>query len=148
MKEQTGIQTLEESAIAGLRAGLRGELVQPDDRGYDEVRKVHNGMIDKRPALIARAADAADAISAVNFARDNGMLLAVRGGGHSGAGLGTNDGGLVIDLSPMRGVRVDPAVRTVRVSRAAPPGTRWTTLPTPSASPCPPASSRPQGWED
>ena len=119
MKEQTGIQKIEETAIAGLRTGLRGELVQPDDQGYDEVRKVYNGMIDKRPALIARAADAADVISAVNFARDNEMLLAVRGGGHNGAGLGTNDGGLVIDLSPMRGVRVDPASRTVRVEGGA-----------------------------
>jgi FAD/FMN-containing dehydrogenase len=119
MKEQTGIQKIEETAIAGLRTGLRGELVQPDDQGYDEARKVYNGMIDKRPALIARAADAADVISAVNFARDNEMLLAVRGGGHNGAGLGTNDGGLVIDLSPMRGVRVDPEARTVRVEGGA-----------------------------
>jgi FAD/FMN-containing dehydrogenase len=119
MKEQTGIQKIEETAIAGLRTGLRGELVQPDDQGYDEVRKVYNGMIDKRPALIARAADAADVISAVNFARDNEMLLAVRGGGHNGAGLGTNDDGLVIDLSPMRGVRVNPAARTVRVEGGA-----------------------------
>jgi FAD/FMN-containing dehydrogenase len=119
MKEQTRIQKIEETAIAGLRTGLRGELVQPDDQGYDEVRKVYNGMIDKRPALIVRAADAADVISAVNFARENEMLLAVRGGGHNGAGLGTNDGGLVIDLSPMSGVRVDPASRTVRVEGGA-----------------------------
>ena len=119
MKEQIGIQKIEETAIAGLRTGLRGELVQPDDQGYDEVRKVYNGMIDKRPALIARAADAADVICAVNFARDNEMLLAVRGSGHNGAGLGTNDDGLVIDLSPMRGVRVNPAARTVRVEGGA-----------------------------
>ena len=119
MKEQTRFQKIEETAIAGLRTGLRGELVQPDDQGYDEVRKVYNGMIDKRPALIVRAADAADVISAVNFARENEMLLAVRGGGHNGAGLGTNDDGLVIDLSPMRGVRVNPAARTVRVEGGA-----------------------------
>src|SRR5215212_5706082 len=119
MKEDIAIGIIEEAVVAGLRAGLRGELVQPDDQSYDEVRKVHNGMIDKRPALIARCADAADVISAVNFARENEMLLAVRGGGHNGAGLGTNDGGFVIDLSPMRGVRVDPASRTVRVEGGA-----------------------------
>src|SRR3954465_5272748 len=101
MKEDIAIRTVEEAAVAGLQAGLRGELVQPGDQSYDEARKVYNGMIDKRPALIAHAADVADVISTVNFARENEMLLAVRGG-HSGAGLGTSDGGFVIDLSHMR----------------------------------------------
>jgi len=83
--------------------------------GYDDARKVYNGMIDRRPALIARCVDVADVISAVNFARERGLPLAVRGGGHNGPGLGVCDDGLVIDLSRMKGVRVDPTARTVRV---------------------------------
>ncbi len=71
-------------------------------------RQLYNGMIDKRPGLIARCVDTADVIAAVNFAREHDLLLAVRGGGHNGAGLGSCDGGLVIDLSPMKGIRVDP----------------------------------------
>ena len=102
--------------IEKLRASLRGEIIQPGDKAYDEARKVYNGMIDKRPRLIARCVDAADAVSTVNFARENNILLAVRGGGHNGGGLGTCDDGLVIDLSQMRGVRVDPKARTVRVA--------------------------------
>ena len=117
----TTVPTPEEFAFEDLRAGLRGELIQPADAGYGEARKVHNAMIDKRPALIVGCTDAADVISCVNFARENEMLLAVRGGGHNGAGLGVCDGGLVIDLSHMKGVRVDPARRTVRVEG----GARW-----------------------
>jgi len=98
-----------------LRARLRGELLTPDDAGYDAARRVYNAMIDKRPALIARCADASDVIAAVTFAREHDLLLAVRGGGHNGAGLGVCDGGLVVDLSPMKGVRVDPVSRTARV---------------------------------
>jgi FAD/FMN-containing dehydrogenase len=94
---------------------LRGSLIAPDDAGYDEARKLFNGMIDKRPALIARCADVADVMSAVNYARDIGALLAVRGGGHNGGGLGSCDGGVVIDLSGMRGIRVNADERTVRV---------------------------------
>jgi hypothetical protein len=111
----TAIAVPDESAIEGLRAGLRGVLIQPSDENYDEARKVYNGMIDRRPVLIARCADVADVIVAVNFARENGLLLAVRGGGHNGAGLGICDDGLVIDLSQMKGVRVDPEKRTARV---------------------------------
>ena len=99
-----------------LNTTLRGEVIQPGDEGYDDARKVYNGMIDKRPRLIARCVDVADVMSAVNFARENDLLLAVRGGGHNGGGLGTCDDGLVIDLSQMRGVRVDPKARTVRVA--------------------------------
>lgn len=95
--------------------GFRGRLIGPSDREYDEARALYNGMIDKRPKVIARCTDAADVMVAVNFARDNKLLLAIRGGGHSGPGLGSCDGGLVIDLSQMRGVRVDPASRTARV---------------------------------
>jgi FAD/FMN-containing dehydrogenase len=100
---------------AKLRESLRGEVILRDDAGYDEARKVYNGMIEKRPLLIARCADVADVITAVKYARDNDLLIAVRGGGHNGAGLGICDGGLVIDLSMMKGVHVDPKTRTVRV---------------------------------
>lgn len=111
----TTIAVPDGSAIEGLRAGLRGELIQPSDENYHEARKVYNAIIDRRPALIARCADVADVIVSVNFARENGVLLAVRGGGHNGAGLGICDDGLVIDLSQMKGVRVDPEKRTARV---------------------------------
>jgi len=95
--------------------GFRGRLMGPSDKDYDEARALYNGMIDKRPKLIARCTDAADVLAAVNYGRDNKLLLAIRGGGHSGPGLGSCDGGLVIDLSQMRSVRVDPSNRTVRV---------------------------------
>jgi FAD/FMN-containing dehydrogenase len=95
---------------------LRGELIQPSDNGYDEARKLYNAMIDRRPRFIVRCADVADVIASVNFARENKLLLAVRGGGHSGGGLGSCDDGLVIDLSRMKGVRVDPNERTARVN--------------------------------
>ena len=92
-------QTIEE-----FRARLRGDVIQPGDPAYDSARKVYNGMIDRRPSHIARCLDVADVIYAVNFARDNNLLVAIRGGGHNGAGLGTCDNGLVIDLSRMKGV--------------------------------------------
>src|SRR5208337_4222310 len=82
---------------------------------YEEARKLYNAMIDKRPLLIARCADIADVIAAVNFGRDNKLPIAIRGGGHNGPGLGSVDDGLVIDLSTMKGVRVDPKNKTVRV---------------------------------
>lgn len=94
---------------------LRGALIRRDDPNYDEARKLYNGMIDKRPLMIARCADAADVIAAVNFGRDSKLAIAIRGGGHNGPGFGSVDDGLVIDLSMMTGVRVDPATRTVRV---------------------------------
>ena len=106
---------LDEKTIASLAQSLRGELIQPGDARYDEARKLYNGMIDKRPRLIARVADVADVITAVNFGRDQGLLIAIRGGGHNGPGLGSVNDGLVIDLSGLKGVRVDPAARTVRV---------------------------------
>ena len=106
-------------AVEAFDALLRGTVIGPDDPRYDEWRAVHNGMIDKRPALIARCADAADVMSAVTFARDNDVIVAVRGGGHNGGGFGTVDDGLVIDLSPMRGVRVDPRQHTVQVQGGA-----------------------------
>jgi FAD/FMN-containing dehydrogenase len=94
---------------------IRGEAIGPDDPRYDEARALYNGMIDKRPRLVARCADVADVITAVNFAREEGWPLAIRGGGHNGAGLGSVDDGLVIDFSNLRSVRVDPKSRTVRV---------------------------------
>jgi FAD/FMN-containing dehydrogenase len=105
---------MRDTDIAGFKAGLRGRLMEPTDAGYDQARALYNAMIDKRPRMIARCADVADVISAVNFGRDNDMLVAIRGGGHSGPGYGSCDGGLVIDLSAMKDVRVDPASRTVR----------------------------------
>jgi len=111
--------TMNETAIQELRAKLRGELITPADPTYEAARKVYNAMIDRRPALIARCRDAADVMAGVAFAREHGLPLAVRGGAHNGPGLGTVDGGLVLDLSPINGVRVDPASRTVRVGGGA-----------------------------
>jgi FAD/FMN-containing dehydrogenase len=89
--------------------------LQPHDEGYEAARKVYNAMIDRRPRLIARCVDVADVMAAVEYGRENGLLTAIRGGGHNGGGLGVCDDGLVIDLSRMRGTRVDPLARTVRV---------------------------------
>jgi hypothetical protein len=110
-----------EAAITSYASQLRGRLVQPGDAGYDEARKVYNAMIDKRPRLIAFCADVADVMATVHFAREHHLLLAVRGGGHNGGGLGVCDDGLVLDLSAMRGIRVDPQARTARVEG----GCRW-----------------------
>jgi FAD/FMN-containing dehydrogenase len=98
-----------------LKASLRGGLILPTDEDYDAARAVYNAMIDRRPAAIARCADVGDVVAAVNFARDHRLPLAVRGGGHNGGGLGVVDDGLVIDLSLMKGTRVDAKEGTVRV---------------------------------
>ena len=108
-------ESLDRQAVAALRAQVRGELIQPGDAHYGEACRVYNAMLDKHPALIARCADVADVIQSINFARDNNLLLGVRGGGHSGAGLGSCDDGLVIDLSRMKGIRINPQARTARV---------------------------------
>ena len=113
-KQQT-TSRLTAAAVQDFASRLRGELIQPTDPTYDSARKVYNAMIDKHPALIARCADVADVIAGVNFAREHHLTLAVRGGGHNGPGLGVCDDGLVLDLSLMKGIRVDPAARTVRV---------------------------------
>ena len=86
--------------IAQLRSSVRGTIIEPGDESYESARVVYNGMIDRRPALIVRCVDVADVIAAVDFARTNNLLTAMRGGGHNGGGLGTCDGGLVIDCRP------------------------------------------------
>src|SRR5512140_759451 len=105
---------LSETTIGKFKASLRGELIQRSDEHYEQARKLYNAMIDKRPLLIARCADIADVASAVRFGRENDLLTALRGGGHNGPGLGSCNDGLVIDLSLMKGVRVDAGSRTVR----------------------------------
>ena len=121
----TGAETaLDEAAVEEFRTGLRGKIILPSDDGYDEARELYNAMIDKRPSLIVRCAGVADVINSVNFARNNNLLLAVRGAGHNVAGLATCDGGIVIDLTQMKGMRIDLAARTVRGE----PGLTWIEL--------------------
>jgi len=107
--------------IAKLQEGFRGEVIQPADAGYDDARKVYNGMIDKRPAVMARCSDIADIMTAVQFGRENNLLTSIRGGGHNAGGLGICDDGLVIDLSRMKNVHVDLKAKTARVA----PGCVW-----------------------
>src|SRR4029453_6507830 len=101
--------------LSALQQNFRGRVIGPHEADYDSARVLYNGMIDKRPRLIARCVDVADVITAVNFGREQGLLIAIRGGGHNGPGLGSVNDGLVIDLSLMKSVRVDPATDTVRV---------------------------------
>lgn len=98
--------------VERLRAGIRGTVIRPGDADYDDARKIWNGMIDRRPGLIVRPSGVADVIEAVNFARDHELLLAVRGGSHSAAGLAMCDGGIVIDLAGLKGVKIDQGQRT------------------------------------
>jgi len=111
----TTMQRTHDLDASSLKASFRGELIQREDEDYDVARKVYNGMIDRHPALIARCADVADVIAAVNFAREKGLLVSIRGGGHNAGGLGVCDDGLVIDLSLIRYTHVDPVAKTVRV---------------------------------
>ena len=112
--------SLSPEALDALRGGLRGVLMLPGEAGYDEARTIWNAMIDKRPAAVVRAAGASDVIQTVRLAAKHGLLLSVRGGGHNIAGSAVCDGGLMLDLSRMTSVRVDPKARTARVE----PGTR------------------------
>jgi FAD/FMN-containing dehydrogenase len=111
--------TLDQQAIETFTATVRGDVIGTSHPGYDEARTIYNAMIDKRPEFIVRCQDVADVISAVNFARDNGLTIAIRGGGHNVAGLALVDDGLVIDLSAMKSVQVDPARKTARVEGGA-----------------------------
>src|SRR5712671_1961128 len=110
----TSISSIAEAAME-LADTFSGHLLKPTDADYDEARRVHNGLIDKRPALIARCHGAADVASAVNLTQRLGLEVAVRGGGHNVAGRATIDGGLMIDVSPMKGIFVDPRQRIARV---------------------------------
>jgi FAD/FMN-containing dehydrogenase len=113
IEHPTKASVIDEAALQSFAAQLRGPLIQPGDASYDEARKVFNGMIDRYPQLIVRCVDVAGVIASVNFAREQGLTLSVRGGGHNVAGFAVNDGGLVVDLSAMKGIAVDPARRTV-----------------------------------
>src|SRR5215467_5478929 len=120
MADQLAVETrVDAEALEGLRETMRGPVLTPEDPGYDEARTVWNGLIDRRPALIVQCSGAADVVDAVNFAREQGLTLSIKAGGHNVAGNAVNDGGIVIDLSQMRGVLVDPATGTVRVQGGA-----------------------------
>ncbi len=106
---------MQQEAVTQLKAQFRGQLIEPTDACYDETRKVYNAMISRKPCLIAKCADVADVITAVRFGQHHDMRVSIRGGGHNAGGLGVCDDGLVIDLSPIKYVHVDPAARTVRV---------------------------------
>jgi FAD/FMN-containing dehydrogenase len=110
---------LDAEAVAGLTETVRGPVLTAGDLGYDEARSIWNGLIDRRPALIVQCSGAADVVDAVNFAREQSLVLSIKAGGHNVAGNAVNDGGLVIDLSQMRGVHVDPETGTVRVQGGA-----------------------------
>jgi FAD/FMN-containing dehydrogenase len=105
---------LDDAAIEGLRASLGGSVLRPGDAGYDEARTIFNAMIDRHPALIARCTTTGDVVKAVTFGREHGLIVSVRGGGHNVAGNAVCEGGLMIDLTPMKGIRVDAAAQTVR----------------------------------
>jgi hypothetical protein len=113
--------SLSTSAVEAFRARLRGQVLTPDEPGYDDARRVWNAMVDKRPALIARCQDADDIAAALRFGREQGLLISIRGGGHNVAGLAVADDGLMIDCAPMKGIVTDPVARTARVE----PGVLW-----------------------
>jgi FAD/FMN-containing dehydrogenase len=114
--------TISEGRLEELKAGFTGELLVPGEPGYEEARRVHNGLIDKRPTVVARCRDTADVVDAVRFARESDTEISVRGGGHNVAGRAVSDGAVMIDLQPMKGVIVDPGTRTARAQG----GVTWT----------------------
>jgi len=118
---EAGTVTIEAATLEAFSSQIRGKILLPDSPGYDEARKIWNGMIDRRPAVIARCLGAADVVAAVNFAREHDLLFSVRGAGHNIAGAAVCEGGLMIDLIEMQGIRVDPESRRVWVQ----PGTTW-----------------------
>ena len=115
---------LEAERLESLRASFSGSVLLPGDDGYEEARRVHNGLIDRRPALIARCIGTADVADAIRFARDNGLEITVRGGGHNVAGRAVSDGSVMIDLAELKGIYVDPLARTVRAQA----GLTWAEL--------------------
>src|SRR5512136_1495054 len=116
---KASMKQLQEAEIDEFKAHFRGDLLLPGDAGYDEVRQIWNAMIDRRPALIARCRRPEDVVQAVKFARKHNLLVSVRGGGHNIAGNAVCDDGLMIDLSLMKGVQIDPAGKTARVEAGA-----------------------------
>jgi len=130
-------------SVDDLRKIFGGQLLRPEDRGYDDARKVHNGLIDKRPAVIARCFGTADIVDAVNLGRSLGLEIAVRGGGHNVGGFATTDKGLMIDLSPMKGIYVDAKARKARAQGVS-LGRNSIAKPSSMASPQPAASSPPR----
>lgn len=113
------LASIDEARLETLTAEFSGVMLRPGDDGYEEARSTYNGLIDKRPALIARCLNTADVLDAVNLGREQGLEISIRGGGHSVAGKALTDGGLMIDLSLMRGIHVDPVRRTVRAQGGA-----------------------------
>ena len=109
------VVAIPDDAMQALKAGFKGPILTPDEPGYDDTRKIWNAMIERRPGMILRCTGTVDVVQALNFARQHRLLVSVRGGGHNIAGLAVCDGGVMIDLSLMRGVWVDPALRTARV---------------------------------
>ena len=134
--EATTHHALGEATLAELEQSLRGQLIRPGDPDYDDARSIWNGAYDARPAVVVRCAGVGDVMLAVDFARSENLDVAVRGGGHSIPGFSTSDGGIVIDLSPMNSVRVDPAAAP-RSPKAARPGRTSTTRPRRSGWPPP-----------
>src|SRR5438093_12867667 len=110
---------IDAEALDAFIMGIRGAVLRPGDPGYDDARALWNGLINRRPALIVQCTGAADVVDSVNFAREQNLALSIKGGGHNVAGNAVNDGGLVIDLSRMRGVHVDPSTQTVRAQGGA-----------------------------
>src|SRR5580692_12405654 len=119
MGDATGERPAARANVGSLREHVRGQVLAAGDERYNEARAVHNGMFDRRPLAVLRAEQVADVIAGVNFARDNGLDLSIRDGGHSAPGFGTNDDGLVIDMTPMRTVRVDPGSKTAHAGAGA-----------------------------
>src|SRR5436190_3257116 len=121
LRRSSMTEMIDTVALGQLSDGFRGELLQPGDSGYETARVLWNGLFDRHPALIARCRDKMDVVAAVNFGRESGSTVAVRSGGHSAAGHSSIDDGLVIDLSQMKGISIDPESGTCR----AEPGLTW-----------------------
>jgi FAD binding domain len=135
---------IDAAALGELRARFRGALLRPGEEGYDEARRIWNGGIDRRPALVARCAGADDVVEVLRFARERDLLVSVRGGGHAVAGHAVCDDGVMIDLSPMKAVSVDPEARVARAAGGV-CGRSWTSPHSSTRSPRPAESSATPG---